>query len=249
MSFCKDCVTGAIHEGTPVGRVEKFDGVDVYVSLPDQEYPKDKALLFLSDIFGLPLPNAKLLTDSFAKNGFQTYLIDYLNGDAAPAAAMATGAFDVGKWFPNHGSAQTRPPLDKVIAALKAKGIREFAATGYCFGAKYVFELAQENVIKVGAVAHPSLLDNPGDIEKLLKESKAPMLINSCETDAQFPAEFQKVTDELLGDGKYAPGYKRTYYPGATHGFGVRADLSDEKEKFAKEEAFKETCRWVAKYL
>ncbi len=33
-----------------------------------------------------------------------------------------------------HGPAQTRPPLDQVIAALKETGVNEFGASGYCFG-------------------------------------------------------------------------------------------------------------------
>jgi hypothetical protein len=44
---------------------------------------------------------------------------------------MEAGKFDIQKWFPNHGAAQTRPPLDKVIAALKAEGVTTFGATGY----------------------------------------------------------------------------------------------------------------------
>jgi dienelactone hydrolase len=40
-------------------------------------------------------------------------------------------------WFPNHGEAQTTPPLLAVISALKARGVKKIAATGYCFGGKY----------------------------------------------------------------------------------------------------------------
>jgi hypothetical protein len=45
-----------------------------------------------------------------------------------------------------------------------------------------------------------------------------------------FPHEAQKVTDELLGNGKYAPGYVREYFPGCTHGFAVRGDMVSPKE-------------------
>lgn len=43
--------------------------------------------------------------------------------------------------------------------------------------------------------------------------------------DAQFPIESQKVADELLGNGQFAPGYERTYWEGCNHGFAVRGDM------------------------
>lgn len=60
MSLCKHCVSGSIHEGTPKGKVEQIDGHDVYVATPSGDYPKDKVLLFLTDVFGLPLNNNKV---------------------------------------------------------------------------------------------------------------------------------------------------------------------------------------------
>ena len=60
-----------------------------------------------------------------------------------------------------------------------------------------------------------------------------PVLFNTCEVDPQFPIESQKIADELLGDGKYSPGYKRTYWDGCTHGFAVRGDIvSLQTKKF-----------------
>jgi hypothetical protein len=79
--------------------------------------------------------------------------------------------------------------------------------------------------------------------------SKAPLLINSCTVDQQFPHESQAKADEILGDGKFEPGYKREYFEGCTHGFAVRGDLSDPKVKAGKEGAFKATVEWFQKYL
>ena len=62
-------------------------------------------------------------------------------------------------------------------------------------------------------------------LQKYKKEATAPLLINSCEVDAQFPIESQKVADEVLGNGQFAPGYERTYWEGCHHGFAVRGDL------------------------
>jgi len=251
MSFCKDCVKGVQHEGTPTGKIEKIGGIECYVATPTSDYPKDKALLFLTDVFGHVLPNAQLLADDFAANGFYTVVPDYLHGDAIPADAMGPGKnFDIGAWFGNnHGQEGTRPILDAVIKALKEQGITAFGATGYCFGGRYAVDLALENITKAIVISHPSLLEVPGDFEKLKAQSNNPILINSCEEDGMFPPEKQKITDELLGNGQYKPGYVREYFPGCSHGFAVRGDLSKPEVKAGKEGAFKAAVEFLIKHV
>ncbi|KAG6825847.1 hypothetical protein H0H92_002195 [Tricholoma furcatifolium] len=267
MSLCKDCVSGkpvfivleawltmimsgVIHDGEAQGKWEDINGVNCYVATPSVEYPKDKVILFLTDVFGPQLINNQLLADSFANNGFKVIVPDYLHGDPIPPTALGPGStFDISVWFQKHGSAETRAPLDKVLAALKEQGVTGIGATGYCFGARYCFDLAFENIIQVVSTSHPSLLQVPADLEKYLAVSKAPLHINSCTIDQQFPIESQAKADEILGNGKFAPGYKRDYYDGCTHGFAVRGDLSDPKVKAGKEGAFKGTVEWFIQYL
>ncbi|KAJ7237266.1 dienelactone hydrolase endo-1,3,1,4-beta-D-glucanase [Mycena haematopus] len=249
MSFCKDCIKGVTHDGTPEGKIETIGGIECYVATPTIDYPKDKAVLFLTDVFGLGLVNNKLLTDDYARNGFKTITPELFNGDPVPTNAFDPSVnFNIGEWFAKgHDQAHTRPIIDKVIAALKAEGVTTFAAVGYCFGGRYVFDLAFENIIAASAVAHPSLLQIPADLEKYVSVSKAPLLINSCTVDTQFPLEAQAKADEVFAG--FAPGYKREYFEGCTHGFAVRGDLSDPKVKAGKEGAFKATIEWFIKHL
>ena len=71
----------------------------------------------------------------------------------------------------------------------------------------------------------------------------------SLTTARQWPAEAQAQADAYLGEGQYAPGWVQNYYPGAQHGFGTRADLEDDRARFAKEDSFKQTVAWFRKYL
>ncbi|KZV89806.1 dienelactone hydrolase endo-1,3,1,4-beta-D-glucanase [Exidia glandulosa HHB12029] len=249
MSFTKHCFEAVIHEGNPTGTVELINGVDVYIALPEGEYPKDKAVLFLTDVFGMQLVNNKLLADAFAKNGFQVYLPDYLNGDPYPADYGNGSGFDREAWRARHTQAATRNLLDKAIAGLKERGITTFAATGYCFGGRYSVDLAQDNVVSVISVAHPSRYDIPKDFELLMTQSKAAFQIHSCEVDPAFPAEACAAADEIFGGGKYAPGYERRHWMGCQHGFAVRGDLSDPQVRAGKEGAFKGAVEWFQKYL
>ncbi|PIL25176.1 hypothetical protein GSI_13065 [Ganoderma sinense ZZ0214-1] len=250
MSFCADCFKGVRHEGTPEGTTLTIAGIETYVATPTGEYPKDKVVLFLCDAFGLKLENNKLLADDFARNGFKVVMPDLFDNDPAPTDAFNPGVnFNIMEWFGKHPFTRGNEIVRAVIDALKADGVTKFGSLGYCYGGRLCFDLAFTGDVHVVATAHPSGLQAPADLTKYLETSKAPLLINSCETDQMFPAEAQKAADDILGDGKFAPGYERTYWPGCVHGFAVRGDLSKPEVKAGKEGAFKASVEWLQKYL
>ncbi|KAJ7122331.1 alpha beta-hydrolase [Mycena epipterygia] len=254
MSFWVDCFKAVIHEGTPQGEMTELGGVPCYVATPSVDYPKDKVVLFLTDACGM------LLADDFARNGFKTIMPDLFNGDPVPGAVLEPGAapFDWQTWLTRHSAEPTRPLIDAVVTALKADGVAAIAATGYCFGGRYVFDLAFDGIIQVASVAHPSLLKVPVDLETYRDKATAPLMINGCMHDPVFPPAAQEQADAILGggsadsslgEGGFAPGYKRVYFEGLAHGFAIKGDLSDPKVKAGKEEAFKGTVEWFLKYL
>ncbi|KAL1940926.1 hypothetical protein VTO73DRAFT_7562 [Trametes versicolor] len=249
MSLCKHCVSGVRHEGTPEGQTILIGGIETYVATPSTDYPKDKAILFLSDILGLKLQNSLLLADAYARNGFKVYLPDLFAGDALPEAELNSGNFDLMGWLGKHPASEIPDIVRPVLSALKAEGVTKIAAVGYCYGGRPAFDLAISGEVDVVAVSHPSLLKSPDDLETYLAKSKAPLLINSCENDFQFGKDAQAQADEILGNGKFAPGYERTYWEGCTHGFAVRGDIGDPKIKAGKEGAFKATVEFLIKHL
>ncbi|KAL1743406.1 Alpha/Beta hydrolase protein [Schizophyllum fasciatum] len=253
MTYCKDCIKGVRHEGTPEGKWENIAGVDCYVGTPSGDYAKEKVLLFLTDAFGPQLLNNQLLVDDFARNGFRVVAPDYFAGDGVPDEIMSdperAATFDLPGWVARHGYGAARPLLDAVVGALKAEGVAAFGATGYCFGGWYTFDLACDRVLKAAAVSHPSFLKCPQDLERYAKHATAPLLINSCEVDEQLPLAAQAQADAILGGGKFAPGYKRTYWEGCVHGFAVRGDMGDPKVKAGKEGAFEATMQWMQDHL
>ncbi|MBW0472038.1 hypothetical protein O181_011753 [Austropuccinia psidii MF-1] len=249
MACGEQCISLFIHEGKPSGTFSTLNGVRVYVATPPNPTPH-KAILISPDIYGVDLKNTQLLADRFAKDvNVPTYLIDTLGGNTVAEPGKQPENFSLLEWIQSNPPTGMMPYIEKVIEHLKGNNISHFAVAGYCYGGKHVLLMSQLNWVQVAAAFHPSLLEIPGDIEKLLSTGKVPLLINSCETDAQFPINSQKITDGILGDGKYKPGYKRTYYHGATHGFGCRADLNNELEKKAFDESYKETVEWFKKYL
>ncbi|KAF8512068.1 alpha/beta-hydrolase [Gautieria morchelliformis] len=245
MSLCKECVSGVTHEGTPLGQIELVNGVSTYIAFPKGDFPKEKAILLLTDIFGVQLNNNK--ADDFARNGFQVYMPDMFGGEAVPENAMANPGSVSVLWSEKNSTESTRIVVDSLITGLRHRGITTYGAVGYCYGARHVIDLARENTISVAAVAHPSRLVVPGDFHDLVQKSRAPLLINSCETDSAFPQESCQKADEILGEGKYQPGYARQHWLGCTHGFAVRGDMSNPQVKAGKEGAFKATVEWFLK--
>ncbi|KAH8998159.1 chlorocatechol-degradation protein [Lactarius akahatsu] len=247
MSFCKNCTSGVRHEGTPEGTYEKINGIKTYVATPKTDYPKDKAILYLTDVFGLELNNNRLVIDDFARNGFKVYAPDLFEGDAVNETAFDPGSdFDLYKWLPNHTAEHTGKRVRAVIEELKSKGITVFGATGYCYGARLVFDLAFENIIRVAVITHPSLLTTE-DLDIYVKKSKAPLLLNSCEHDELFPPALALTTDEKFSN--FEPGYKRTYWEGVHHGFATRGDLKNPVVTAAKEGAFKAIVEWFINHM
>lgn len=83
---CPDCFKGAIHnKGTPAGTMESLHGYQTYVTLPPDGVKSASTILFLTDAFGLALPNNKLLADQYAaQTGFRVIMPDIIPGGAAP---------------------------------------------------------------------------------------------------------------------------------------------------------------------
>ncbi|KAJ3715325.1 Alpha/Beta hydrolase protein [Lentinula raphanica] len=252
MSLCEDCIKGVRHEGSPEGKWVSINGVETYVGTPTGNYQKNKVLLFLSDAFGPRFVNSQLLVDDFARNGIKTVAPDFFENDGAPPELLESPekrqTFDLPAWLARHSPSATRSLVDKVIAELKEQGVTEFAAVGYCYGGRLVFNFAFENVTTVSIASHPSLLKSPDDLEKYFSTSRAPLLLNTCTVDDQFPQSSQTQADAIFGEGKFAPGYKREYFDGCTHGFAVKGDMSNPKIKAGKEGAFKASVEWLYKY-
>ncbi|KAI6106507.1 dienelactone hydrolase family-domain-containing protein [Pisolithus thermaeus] len=249
---------GKQYLGSPRGKTEVFGGVPCYVGTPTVAYDQKKALILLTDIFGVTFSNNKLLVDNFASKGYwviiypvviRTIAPDYLHGDPAPPYAWNNTKFNVVAWTENHTPEVTWPPIKQVIQALKDQGVTSFAVTGYCFGGLYAIELASEQLVDVLIVAHPSQTVVPTTYETLLQKGKAPFLFEMGNEDVELSVAQQEQIDVILGGGKYAPGYKRDCWPGCPHGFAVRGDMLNAEQFAGKSGSFINSIAWLELYF
>jgi hypothetical protein len=78
---CKNCVSGALHSGTPVGSTETLHGLRTYITRPPAGVEPKGVIVIIPDAFGWELVNSRILADNYAQKGqFVVYLPDFMNG-------------------------------------------------------------------------------------------------------------------------------------------------------------------------
>lgn len=131
--------------------------VQMYHSYPPGRNTSTKAILYITDIFGVPLPQNQLLADSIASNDYLVVMPDLFAGDAISVEEQEAG-LNLTEWRALHPT----PEIDRIINATIAYmrdelEVEKIGGVGYCFGGKYVPRfLTASGGIDIGFVAHPS---------------------------------------------------------------------------------------------
>lgn len=117
--------------------------MNTYIGTPSANKKADKAVLFLSDIFGL-FNNNKLLVDEYANNGYLTVLPDLFRGGQISTDDMDTGKINIPEWIKNYQPDNVDPIVAKTIKYMRETlGVKKIAAVGYCFGARVCVSCSQ----------------------------------------------------------------------------------------------------------
>ncbi|KAK4160412.1 protein AIM2 [Cladorrhinum sp. PSN259] len=229
--------------GKPQGKEFVHNNITFYISKPSPSNPRAKsrakeAVLLLTDVFGIYLPENKLLIDSFARAGYLTLAPDLFQGKPAPAD-LNTPGFDVGGFLAAHSPAVTDPIVETAVSYLRdTLKVSKIGVSGYCFGGRYAFRFAAPGRgTDVSFTAHPSLTED-SEIQAI----KNPLAVAAADRDDLLNATARASMEALLL--QTGQRYQVNTYGGTPHGFAVRANLSVESEKYAKEEAFVQAVRW-----
>ncbi|KAL9618379.1 MAG: hypothetical protein Q9160_006887 [Pyrenula sp. 1 TL-2023] len=163
---CQECIKGTIHEGLPKGKEETIHGLNTYV-IGNRTNPKGIIVMY-SDIFGLLLPNNKLIADSFAKSGeYLVYLPDFFEGDPVPlktadvlipvdAKKQSTFAKYTGilarapqfiMWMTRHKQEPTNKVCMDFLGALRrgTPQSQKIGMVGFCWGGRYAIRAGLES--------------------------------------------------------------------------------------------------------
>lgn len=206
-------------------------------------------------------------------HGLNEMLLDHMNFITAPASWYTT-IFEkpiyilqaIQHMVPFGIRCRESVTKPKVFAFLKA--LREspetanlkIGAAGFCWGGLHTVKLTHdtpssrvhrygseagvvEPLIDAAFTAHPSMLKVPTDITGVT----VPLSIAVGDVDAmmKFPdVEKSKNILEKKGDD-----HQVVIYPGAKHGFAVRGDPKDPKQKEFADQAEEQAIQWFSKWL
>ncbi|CAI7587883.1 unnamed protein product [Penicillium manginii] len=200
------------------------DSIETYIATPKNNKTPEKAIIFLTDIFGI-FSNSKLLADEFAKNGYLTIIPDLFQGDQISTEVTDSGKADLPAWLPKHQTVNVEPWVAASIKyALETLAIKKLGAVGYCFGAKYVARFFEDHQIDVGFMAHPSFVTH-----EELNTIEGPLSIAAAETDSIFTTKLRHESEEILIKGGLP--WQINLFSGVKHGFAVRGDPSIPSQK------------------
>ena len=112
---CRECLSGALHEGTPTGRVETIHGLPTYISDPTSGGTSEGIIVIIPDAFGYDFKNNRILGDSLAKRtNSRVYLPDFMGGNVLSTNVFASmdkitgNGWKIGKMLLKHFIAEYR---------------------------------------------------------------------------------------------------------------------------------------------
>jgi dienelactone hydrolase len=135
--------------------------VNTYISLPPNSTTPAKAIIHVTDIFGVPLLENQLLADSLAANNFLVVMPDLFAGDAISVEEQEAG-LNLTEWLTQHPPTEIDRIIKSTLEYMRGDlGIEKIGGVGYCFGGKYVPRWLTGNGdgIDIGFIAHPSNLN------------------------------------------------------------------------------------------
>lgn len=131
----------------------------MYFAYPPGSNTSSKALLYVTDIYGVPLLQNKLLADSLAANGYLVVMPDLFKGDAISVESQEAG-LNLTEWRGRHPMNEIDSVINSTIGYMRSTlKVEKIGGLGFCFGGKYVPRFLTTNGgIDLGFIAHPSSL-------------------------------------------------------------------------------------------
>ncbi|TFK22945.1 dienelactone hydrolase endo-1,3,1,4-beta-D-glucanase [Coprinopsis marcescibilis] len=270
---CPKCIEGSVLPGDPTGSIQPdFQGAYLASAPANSESTgaKNFSIVLLTDGFGLPLKNCKIIADKLASNlECDVWVPDYfagrppvdLNNLTAPQRAdQKMTALDwlrmIIKSIPTIPAVFASRPsvVDRRLAVFfqtlkEKKKYEQIGAVGYCYGGSTGIRLASTDFINAAVICHPGSMKF--DIDEI-RRMKVPTSWACAEVDLFFPdslrLQFEAEFESRRGTDRFVD-YEFKVYPATAHGFAARPNTEYADIMEAHEAAFQQTVAWFRKAL
>ncbi|CAF3868029.1 unnamed protein product [Rotaria sordida] len=220
--------------GTPRGQIIKIADITTYYVSGTDNASKNKAIVLLTDIFGLS-KNPRITADELSeKSGFDVYIPDLFNGDAI-APSFREGTPEVPGETMSIGTRTLR----------SENGVTRIQAVGYCFGGLYALLAGskEHHLADVVVGCHVSLT-NRTNYEQL----DVPVAFVCAQEDYQFTDALRAEAEQILSRKSEIPS-KFLLTEGTVHGFAVRPNPNNPVLMKAYKQANDFIVEWAKTYL
>ncbi|KZV76156.1 dienelactone hydrolase endo-1-3,1,4-beta-D-glucanase [Peniophora sp. CONT] len=267
---CENCFKGSRLPGEPKGSL--VDGAYFHAAAaPTVEGEPKRAIVLLTDIYGLPLTNSKIMADQLSeKVGVDVWVPDLFDGrppvkqeQLAPLLPDRAGAsrgimsyvrlfflfithmFALYRTRPAIGEARARAFIEKLRTE---KRYTRIGAVGYCYGGSIGVGLGRSpELVNSLVIAHPGSIKL--DDVKLMR---VPTSWACAEEDFSFKPHLRNGAEAIFkereGKEDFVP-YEFKDWKGCAHGFAIRPNQSVPEVKAGYEGALVQTVDWFKKSL
>ncbi|KAG6833094.1 hypothetical protein H0H87_011505 [Tephrocybe sp. NHM501043] len=268
---CPDCTAGEFLPGEPLGTTSilgaYFSPGSSSASGPG-EAPTKSAIVLLTDVFGLPLKNCKIIADHLAKEtGYDVWIPDYFGGrPILPLSSLKSVGQTGGKtsffdWirfyifmihhlpalYHSRTSVSDQRVVDLVTALKQEKKYEKIGSVGYCFGGAALARLGGKDVFQSIIICHPG----PFTLDQA-KAIKVPVAWVCAEEDQFFDGDKRSQVEAIFAERKGTENfvdYEFKDYKGTVHGFAIRPNLTNPEVKVAYEGSLDQIKSWFLKTL
>ncbi|KAK0188137.1 dienelactone hydrolase endo-1-3,1,4-beta-D-glucanase [Armillaria mellea] len=258
---CPDCYKGAALSGQPQGTLSDLNGAYLASSPTGSSH----AVVLLTDIFGLGLPNPKLLADFFSEQlGCDVWVPDLFDGHAPVRPEQMIMPERAGQrpslwgWIKIIWIAlPTLPAIYRNRASVTDQRVRSFmdklkstkkydkiGTVGYCFGGGTAIRFGATGLFDTLVICHPAKFT----IDEL-KAIKVPSSWVCAEDDMIISHDLRLKAEAAMAERKDGVAYEFRDYKGTTHGFAARPNTDYPEVKEAYESALQQTVEWFKKTL
>lgn len=174
------------------------------------------------------------------------------------ATATASIGATLGPWLVKHREGVARPIIENFIDKVRyIPGTNKVGAIGFCWGGRYAILAAHKNLstkdgkgVDAAYACHPSLVSIPADFEPVA----VPLALALGEKDSLLGEFEAKTIKELMEKKKSGEEGEKVesevkIYDDQVHGFALRGDFQNEKDKKAMDKATQQGIEWFKKYL